>query len=152
MFVARKIGLGDLEHVRYSLLGVLFLGELNLNTLRTINAFASSLNMMARVHVNTSQTDMKLLDAFQHKNMNHQVQCWSNLDRGEFLNNVLRPVDLIVYGENIVQELSAVWRESGGRFTAGNHAKHDLEHFKTLRPDLFPTEEQSDKYWELWNV
>lgn len=145
MKVLRRLGIGDLQHVRSQLLSVACFDTENLiQHVAAAFALGDQLNMMARVHVNAAicspsvQTELLNLCL---RNLSHQLEAW-DIDTKN-LEKKLLTCDIIIQGEktlprlvdssfdvevgNPFKTLKHVWNEWGGRMLNGNHGRLTID-------------------------
>lgn len=150
--IVRKIGLGDQQHVRISLLGVLYLGKYDETSLREVMRFARSKSMMARIHINGDRPERHLIECLQRDNSSHQFEVWSCLQHDEFIKKALYPSDFIVMpDENMFAQLEREWEQHDGRFTKGNFSNMSLQEIEQAHPELVLRDSDIDKLWNAWN-
>lgn len=147
----RQAGIGEIEHVRTSLLGVgLFHDDhIDQQILGALKA-AERLQMMLRVHVNAGlMSEAALLNALRimGQNTKHQLELWPVIDKEQFMKKIGERAELFVQPVHPDSETTAkavedgileIWQRSGGRFLKGNFAflsRHDV---MRLHPDVFP--------------
>jgi hypothetical protein len=149
----RQIGIGERQHVRSGLLGILFpdkrnLGEQIAGAMRA----ADTLGMMLRAHISIAP-EQNAIHKLMHLNAWHQLEEYSMLERSEF-DRIAKNCDIVVtgVGENVRQAVELgileIWAKSGGRFLQGNHRGLTEEQLKYTHPEFFHS---TDKFWSTWN-
>jgi hypothetical protein len=134
VIVERRLGQGDVQHVRDSLLTILLTSPDGIiDQVRGCFGAGEKLQKMARVYIPWSRIDrwtQYLIHQFMYRNQNHQLMELEQTDLIEF-NSVLNLCDLVVYGDSdalgtesgIVQ----TWLDHKGRFAKGNFARLSRE-------------------------
>lgn len=147
----RQAGIGEIEHIRTSLLGICLFHDdhIDQQILGALKA-AERLQMMLRVHVNAelmSEAALLLALRIMAQHNRHQIELWPALTKTEFMKKVgeraeifVQPVlpDLETTAEAVEAGILEIWERSGGRFLKGNFAflsRHDV---MRLHPDVFP--------------
>ncbi len=158
----RKIGIGDVQHVRHNLLGVAFMNNIGLiEQLKGAIKFANQQGMMLRAHVNTDRlTPGRELMVYElmRSNTQHQFEPWSHIDREQF-DRICKHADFIVANappivtqDNITeveQGLNQLWLMGNGRFLGGNFAFKTYEEIELLHPELV---HDNESFWNQWNA
>lgn len=143
MKVLRRIGIGDVQHVRNTLLSVAaFDAERIMEVAAAAFLVGSRLNMMTRLHVNIhalSRGERTELLTMYYRNQHHQLEQWDCDDVA--LGGILLQCDLIIQGDSTcprlietgdetqlsktipAASLEVAWLRHGGRFLNGNHAR-----------------------------
>lgn len=157
--IYRKIGTGDLEHVRAQLLQVAAFDKTHLiEQLKAAYKLGDELGMMTRVHINfdslTEAERTQVLNLF-FSNSAHQLEPWEGL--GPMMLGVKAAgADLVIETETtkprlrrmgsakayaaevheLYEKLKEAWLETGGRFTNGNFAKKTALQLASENPEL----------------
>lgn len=160
--VYRKIGAGDVEHVRSQLLQVAAMDPTHIVE-QAVSAYnlGDELGMMTRLHVNLDALDEKqkqaLLNVF-YSRQNHQLEPWQGRSH-DFLARKLEGCELVIEGaattfrlrktvqqasieadvSGLLTALRQVWTNSGGRFLQGNFPRVTQLDLLSSYPELGST-------------
>lgn len=151
--VIRRIGIGDMQHVRSHLLSIGCFHERNLvPAISACYAAGVELNMMVRVHINAAKIpDAVLQKAIKecHRFMQHDAQLieHSTLDRQSFI-QVFETCDMIVQpkAENgtrasLTALIIEAWLKTGSRFLNGNFGRASADELRERFPHFWPDSE-----------
>lgn len=153
--VIRRIGVGDVQHVRTQLLSIgCFTQRHLLYAVEACYRAGVELGMMTRVHINASREHpviMEQLVRLVHRFMQHDAQLMEHgfmpLDRFE---PIFESCDLLVtpktepnlnidaYVDELVDLIKSSWAASGGRFLGGNFARLSAHELRSIHPSMFP--------------
>jgi len=157
MRVLRRIGQGDLEHVRYSVLQVTFPGG-NYSAVKVAEAafrLGDELQMMTRLHLNTqalSAEELQAVETLHGRNQAHQLELWQSragveqaLLKSDFIFQcggiwpaLVEHDDDAWATDDLVADALGLWYKYGRRLLEGNH-----QHL---------TKDQLKKGWMGWMV
>ena len=133
MRIERKVGIGDLQHVRHQLLSIGIISRDNLEAqLEGVFMVGDALTMMTRAQVLCSREEEEKLNSILHRNLQHQLLAYygANLPK-----NVYDTLDLVIHlqpgekvsSEEVKQAIISEWKKYGGRFAGGNFARLTTE-------------------------
>lgn len=145
--VMRRLGIGDREHVRTTMLSIGCFDQRHLLTqLEAAFRAGTDLGMMARVHINAERAAplMEGVVDLCHRNLNHQLIDHPHLSESEF-SRVFETCDLLITcrgtgssQDELVELLKRAWSSAGGRFLGGNFEKRGAAELRERYPDLHP--------------
>ena len=143
MKVIRKIGQGDVEHVRSQLLqvGIFFTPRTVVQLEGAVNA-ATRLGLMLRAHINIYHPrDDAHIDVIMSNRQDHQHLFHSALSEPEF-RGLYEKCDIIIVpdrsevftAEDVADGIIEAWTRNGGRFVGGNFGFLSQAELKRLHP------------------
>lgn len=132
MRIERKVGIGDLQHVRHQLLSIGIISHTNLEE-QLMGAFMAgdTIGMMARAHVICTREEEEKLNSILYRNQRHQILAY-NSEYGTSLPSIVyETLDIVIHlqpeeivsAEQVHQSIMAEWKKYGGRFAGGNFAR-----------------------------
>lgn len=142
MKIVRKLGQGDVEHVRSQLLQVgIFYTPNTMKQVEGALAAASKLSMMLRAHICCAQQLDAMIDSLMRDRQDHQHIFHGALSKEEFY-SILEKCDIVVVpdaledftAEDVAEGIVRCWNESGGRFAGGNFGFLPMRDLKRLYP------------------
>lgn len=157
--IYRQIGIGERQHVRSGLLGVLFpcatdIVEQIAGAIRAAN----SLGMMLRAHIPMDKLPASVYKQvlnLMYDNAAHQLESWAHLSDSE-LSSVIANSEIVVERTEAAKNTRAnlevgvlsVWAKSGGRFLQGNHGGLDESALRYRYPEFY---HDQSHFKALWN-
>jgi hypothetical protein len=152
MKITRKLGIGDLQHVRTQLLSIGILSPIDQAVqLQGACEAGDHLRMMMRAQVMPPFNEPELLEVM-YRNGDHQILTYDKLSRDEFT-AVFDTLDLIIEPEpgeifsitDVRDGIIDTWTATGGRFVHGNFPRTSYRELQ----EMFPSYSLSaERYWQ----
>lgn len=152
MKIIRKLGVGDVQHVRTQLLNVGILSPQNQEIqLEGACEAGTYLNMMMRAQVMPPCNEQLLLEVM-YRHLDHQILTYETLGKDQFV-SVFETLDVIIEPEpgeifsvnNIRDGIIETWNAHGGRFIGGNFKRASYEELQQAYPSYAVS---ANPYWQ----